>query len=169
VKKIIFLLVIIIAFSSFCSAQYKVNKELYDTCEYSRQVGDPFNPALMAFTSAVLPGVGQLFEGETARGMGFLGGFLTLFAVRQVSKYTRPENINYTQKDITRWATILGRNGLRVWSAFDAAHVAKINNLAFRAKYRSETGIKVFPYPDLPDRNFVSYGNIFGITLIVSF
>jgi hypothetical protein len=168
-KKLL-LIVVFLLFSGFCMAQYRLNKEVYDTCKYSYQMGDPYNPTIMAFSSALIPGVGQIIEGESVRGFGFLGGFLSLVLIRRITVFGHYySDLNYTQRDIIRWCTIVGRNGLRVWSAFDAAHVAKVNNLAFKAKYGSETGIIVFPYPDLPGQNLVNNCKTFGITLIVSF
>jgi len=167
-KKTLLLSVILSSFSTLCFAQYRINKEIYDTCKYSYEAGDPFNPAVMAFSSALIPGLGQIIEGETGRGLGFLGGFLSLFVTRRLTLMAPHTSINYTQNDIIRWATITGNTVLRVWSAFDAAHVAKINDLAFRAKYGIVI-IKVIPYPDLPEHIRPDKSNPVGITLLVSF
>ena len=41
---------------------------------YHYQDGDPYRPGVMGFASFVLPGLGQMLEGETGRATLFFGG-----------------------------------------------------------------------------------------------
>jgi hypothetical protein len=155
---------------SACNAQYKLNKPVFDTCAYTYQMGDPYNPTVMALASAIIPGLGQIFEGESARGFGFLGGFLAFTAVKWAWLYLPSDNPpGESSWRFMRYSVLAGKTILRLWSGIDASHVAKVNNLAFRARYNSNINFKVLPFPDKTDPYGLINSNPIGITIIVSF
>jgi hypothetical protein len=162
-------MIVTLSFSLTCRGQYTINREKFDTHRYSYQVDDPNNPVLMALSSAVIPGLGQIFEGETDRGIDFLGGFLPMVLANRLFTFPFKSDLTYTQRYNLRTGALVGKSLLRIWSALDAMHVAKINNLAFREKYKSDLSIKVFPYPNLPEPYYPGRSFPVGITFIVSF
>jgi len=165
----ILLIVFTLSISLTCRGQYTINREKFNTRNYSYQTGDPNNPVLMALSSAVIPGLGQIFEGETDRGIDFLGGFLPLVLVNRLFVFPFKSDLTYQQRYNLRTGVLVGKSLLRVWSALDAMHVAKINNLAFREKYKTDLSIKVFPYPDLPEIYYHGRSFPVGMTFIISF
>lgn len=149
------------------NAQYKINKSKYDLETYHYQFGDPYNPGVMGFASLVIPGLGQILEGETARGFGFIGGLIGLNIIKY-SLLMRPESgslHNVSNINKVRYVLI----GLHIWSLFDAIHVAKVNNMVFRDQNKTTFDIKLLPYVQSYD--YFSFKNEapLGLTLLINF
>jgi uncharacterized membrane protein YsdA (DUF1294 family) len=148
-------------------AQYSINKTKYDLKAYHYQYGDPFNPGVMGFASFVIPGLGQILEGETARGFGFFGGFVGLNIIKyRIRK--RPFSgsfSNVISLNTVRW--VLG--GLHLWSLFDAIHVAKVNNMVFRDQVKTTFNFQLLPYVGSYD--YFKFNNevSVGLTLLINF
>ena len=68
------LIICLITFATLSHGQYKINKTKYNAQMYSPHIGDPFNPVVAGITSYLIPGLGQVYSGETRRGLTFLGG-----------------------------------------------------------------------------------------------
>ena len=166
-KRILVIITGLIIFPIVCDAQYSIYKAKYDYREYSYQMGDPYNPSTMSFASAVIPGLGQIIEGESARGIGFLGGSIALTGFKWIVFWKT--NASYTAKDVIRKSALIGQIGLRVWSGINASRIAKVNNLAFRDKYKSIVTLKILPYSGLLDNCGFCKTDPVGITLLVSF
>ena len=166
-KSILEIIIGLIILHTACDAQYSIYKANYDYRAYSYQMGDPYNPSAMSFASAVIPGLGQIIEGESARGLGFLGGSIALAGFKWIVIWKT--NASYTAKDVIRKSALIGQIGLRVWSGINASRIAKVNNLAFRDKYNSPVSLKILPYSGLLDDYGFCKTDPFGITLLVSF
>jgi hypothetical protein len=155
---------LIICISGF--GQYKVNKNLYDYRTYSRQIGDPYNPSAMCFASVVIPGLGEILEGEAMKGVPLLLSSLTIIVVRRVSinqleeqhskqvqPYPNPtpnhqqlEEEMIKKQNTIRITSLALQIGLRVLSGIDAVRIAKVNNLAFRDKWKTTSNMKIEPF-----------------------
>lgn len=128
-KKKILLVSILAVLSATCMAQYKKNKAVYDYRTYTYQPGDPHKPVTMAFASAVIPGLGEIFEGEMTRGLFFL---IPSFSITLLNFFFDGGIFSsdpYDPLSITAYGLKIG---LRVVSSIDASLVAKVNNMAFR-------------------------------------
>jgi hypothetical protein len=156
-----------IFFISACNAQYRINKTKYDYHTYSYQMGDPYIPSAMSLASVFIPGLGHIIEGESLRGLCFIGGSLSLAVIKRAVVWNR--NYSLTFQDVIRQSNRIGQIALRVWSAFDASRVAKVNNLAFRARYNSNINFTVLPYSDITDPYGLINSDPIGMTIIVSF
>jgi len=166
-KRILVIITGLIILPFACNAQYSIYKAKYDYRSYSYQLGDPYKPSQMSLSSALIPGLGQLIEGESMRGLGFLGGSISLVAFKWIVIWKT--DASWTAKDVIRKSTLIGQIGLRVWSGINASRIAKVNNLAFRDKYNSTVSLKILPYSGLLDNYGFCKTEPVGITLLVSF
>lgn len=149
------------------NAQYKVNKTKYDLKTYHYQVGDPYNPGVMGFASFVIPGLGQILEGETARGFGFIGGWvgLNIIKYRVLMRPNSGSEHNTNYLNTVRYVLV----GLRFWSLFDAIHVAKVNNMVFRDQGKSTFDLQLLPYVGSYDYFRFNDEVPAGLTLLINF
>jgi len=150
-----------------CDAQYSSNKTIYDYHEYSYQMGDPYKPSQMSLASAFIPGLGQFIEGESSRGLAFLGGSIALVTTKWVVIYKT--DASYTVKDVIRKSALIGQIALRIWSGINASRIAKVNNLSFRDKYNSTVSLKILPYSGFMDNYRFCKADPVGIALLLSF
>jgi hypothetical protein len=148
-------------------AQYNIYKDKYDYRTFTYQMGDPYKPSQMIISSALIPGLGQLIEGESIRGLAFLGGSIAL-AVFKTRLIWRPD-VSFTTSNAIRNSVLIGQIGLRVWSGINASRIAKVNDLAFRDKYNSAVNLKILPYSDILDYYRFCKTKPVGITLLLSF
>ncbi len=166
-KSLLFLILLIILFNEVINAQYRENKTIYDYHGYSYQPGDPYNPSTMALGSFLMPGLGEILEGEGARGFPFFFGSLSLSATKfYLSHYV---DMNYTNTDVMRKSIFFTQIGLRIWSAIDASRIAKVNNQAFRCKYNQKLIFQVLPYCEINDNYGLAEVFPSGIKLLVTF
>jgi hypothetical protein len=151
------------------NAQYRINKTKYDLKAYHYQVGDPYNPGVMGFASFVIPGLGQILEGETARGFGFFGGFVGLNIIKYrilMRPSSGPLNgVTSLNRNTVRYVLA----GLHIWSLFDAIHVAKINNMAFRDQNKTTFDLQLLPYVGSYDYSTLNNEVPVGLTLLINF
>jgi hypothetical protein len=149
------------------NAQYRGNKTKYDLKGYHYQFGDPFNPGVMGFASLIIPGLGQILEGETARGFGFFGGFVGLNIIKYRIRM-RPSigSSNYAKSlNTVRYALA----GLHIWSLFDAIHFAKVNNMVFRDQNKTTFDLQLMPYLGSYDYYTPNNEVPVGLTLLINF
>lgn len=166
--KIITLIIAGLLFLSInINAQYKINKSKYDLKTYHYQFGDPYNPGVMGFASLVIPGLGQILEGETERGFGFIGGLIGLNIIKY-SLLMKPESgslHNVSNINKVRYVLI----GLHIWSLFDAIHVAKVNNMVFRDQVKSTSNFQLLPYVGSYDYFRFNNEVPLGLTILINF
>jgi hypothetical protein len=141
-KKIFLILGCIMILNTVTDAQYRVNKKKYDYKAYQHQTGDPYNPACAGFASLLVPGMGQMVSGEVLRGACFLGGCTGFFLLMVIGGSSANGESGYG-------AILLGFTGIiaiDLISLVDAVHVAKVNNLVFRDKYKTSYKLQLSPY-----------------------
>jgi hypothetical protein len=126
------------------NAQYRINKTKYDLKAYHYQYGDPFNPGVMGFASLVIPGLGQILEGETVRGFGFVGGWIGLNIIKYKIRMRPSIGSSNYEKSLNTVRYVLA--GLHIWSLFDAIHVARVNNMVFRDQNKTTFDLQLLPY-----------------------
>ena len=162
-KRILVIITGLIILHTACDAQYSIYKAKYDYRAYSYQMGDPYKPSLMSLASALIPGLGEIIEGESMRGLGFLGGSIALVVFKWL--VILKTDASYTA---IRKSALIGQIGLRVWSGIDASRIAKVNDLAFRDKYKTSYSLQIQPYINTTYYN--QTGSVpAGITLIIEF
>lgn len=54
--------------------KYKEYKDFYKARDYESQPGDKYSPALGGVLSWLIPGLGQMVNGEVGRGFKYFGG-----------------------------------------------------------------------------------------------
>jgi hypothetical protein len=151
------------------NAQYRINKTKYDLKGYHYQFGDPFNPGVMGFASLIIPGLGQILEGETARGLGFFGGFVGLNIIKYrilMRPSSGPLNgVTSLNRNTVRYVLA----GLHIWSLFDAIHFAKVNNMVFRDQNKTTFDLQLMPYLGSYDYFTLNNEVPVGLTLLINF
>jgi hypothetical protein len=158
-------LLLILTLNSY--GQYKTDKIKYDYRTYRYEPGDAYNPSSMGLASAVMPGIGQIYEGENLRGFCFLGSSITMFAIKRY--FVRNRDYTLTFQDIIRQSNRIGQVLLRVWSGIDASRVAKVSNLASREKYKMTSQFKILPYSPDYDPILPLNNDPVGLTLLITF
>ena len=141
-KKLYLFLGCLLIISTVSDAQYKINRTKYDYQTYRHQTGDPYNPAFAGFASFLVPGMGQMVSGEVGRGACFLGGCTGCFLLMVIGGSTATGDSGYG-------VVLLGLTGIvaiDLISLVDAVRVAKVNNLAFRDKYKTSFKVQLSPW-----------------------
>lgn len=147
-------------------------KKMYNYKAYSWQQGDRYNPTVAGVFSFLIPGLGQITSGEAGRGLAFLVPSVVAEVVFfESERKFNEENVKLfpdisKQKEYASQVIISGIAviGLSIWSAIDAVHVAKVNNMYFRDKSKNNVSLKIKPYTNiLPDNN-VGYGLSFAMS-----
>ncbi|MBN2615927.1 MAG: hypothetical protein JXR71_09565 [Bacteroidales bacterium] len=145
-KKLFLILIGVFMLGNTSFAQYNVNKTKYNASVYSYQAGDPYNPTLAAVESLFVPGLGQALAGETKRGLIIFGSYAGCWVVYGIGAGMVSRNLD----NGGGWALVIagsvGAGVIGVWNIFDAAKVAKINNLAYRANKKTSMRINLQPY-----------------------
>jgi hypothetical protein len=119
----------------------------------------------MGFASLIIPGLGQILEGETVRGLGFFGGFVGL----NIIKYKiRMRLLSGSPKNVKSLNTVV-LAGLHIWSFFDAIHVAKVNNMVFRDQNKTTFDLQLLPFVGSYDYFTLNNEVPVGLTLLINF
>lgn len=147
---ILILTVLLFTSNAELTAQYRVNKLYYDYHAYSYERGDPHQPAVCGVVSFIIPGVGQMISREFVRGFGFLGGYAGCWVLCGVGYGVALVDVfekggTGTGGLILCIVGFVGALSVDICSTVDAVRVAKVNNMAWRDKYRSGTGLKITP------------------------
>ena len=146
---------------------YADKKEMYNYMDYSWQQGDRYNPTIASVLSLAVPGLGQITSGEAGRGLLFLvpGVVAEVVMYNTVEKFEQESIISkkkeYDSQVIFSGIVVIG---LSIWSAIDAANVAKVNNMYFRDKSKNDVSFKIKPYTNILPNNNVGYGLSFAIS-----
>jgi len=168
-KKSIFLLLgIFLMFPLLGQKPTMIEKmKMYNYKAYSWQQGDRYNPGIAGVLSLLIPGLGQITSGEAGRGFAFLVPSVVAEVVFYESERKfYEESVISKKKEYASQVIISGIAviGLSIWSAIDAVHVAKVNNMYFRDKSKNNISLKIKPYTNiLPDKN-VGYSLSFAIS-----
>ena len=133
--------------------KYKDLKDTYSPKEYVKSANDPYSPGWSGFASFVLPGLGQVINGETGRGIAFFAGDLAIgvaanLCADKFMKYVQTDANGKPVKDggkyvytddaaAGKWAgAIIGVSAVGVanyiWSICDARKVAKVKNMYYQ-------------------------------------
>ena len=113
--------------------KYKEIKNLYNPKEYMKDIYDPYNPAVAGVCSALIPGLGQILDGEVGRGLLFmLGSAATAGAAVAFSRpayYSGATAYYYDWQTPVSIACLCGAIAFDVWAICDAVKVGKIKNM----------------------------------------
>ena len=179
-KKPIFLFLILLVLVANVEAQrYSVIKKNYDYHLFKSQPGDPYNPAISGVCSFLVPGLGQMIDGEVARGLGFLGGTTgcilligagEIFFIETIINGMEGENTR-TPSTLGLACVFVGLGGyvvLDIWSIIDATHIAKVKNMYHQDYGKANFSLELRPYLEpMTIKNHVSVP--VGLSLKVSF
>jgi hypothetical protein len=146
-KSIVLLLACLLFISSVSDGQYKINRKKYDYHSFTYQPGDPYNPGIAGFASLLVPGMGQLTSGATARGAAFLGGFIGCIAIFAIGagSYYELDGVTYGGPGLL-YLGFFGAIAVDLVSVVDAVRVAKVNNLVFRDTRNTGYSLLLSPY-----------------------
>lgn len=138
-------------FLFICKGQeisFKERKVQFPSKGYKYQEGDRYNPTTAAILSFLIPGVGQMYAGETGRGFSQLIPSLVLtgLTIAGISENNSTSNIscsgNTCESDGSGQGLIvlglLGSLTMSIYSILDADSVAKVNSQYDKSK-RSST------------------------------
>ena len=125
-----------------CSGQYSELKKEYNYKDYTPEQSDKYSPAFAGVMSAVIPGSGQMYCGETARGFKYLFGSALGAAVFMGGYTTKARDENYGEDVV--FGSIITTVGLVVFlysyvgGIADAPKVAKVKNMSSRISASSQ-------------------------------
>ena len=124
--------------------KYREIKNLYNSKNYIKQIGDRYSPGWLGFASFIIPGLGQAIEGEWWRAAGFFLGSVTLSSI-----VSNNINVTYTNGTAQYEATpasrifALATLAFDIWNICDAVHVAKVKNMYYQ-DIRAQRGLADF-------------------------
>jgi TM2 domain-containing membrane protein YozV len=161
-KRSLLLSIVLLAFVANLSAQrYSINKYRYDYHQYIPEYDDPYNPAISGVCSFFIPGLGQIYCGETGRGFAFLGAYagctiICGIGLAQITAnsyyYFNSDTGNIRNRNAGGGTILLGLGGMAavsIWSIIDAINVAKVNDMYIRSlRNTSALKIEMSPYVD---------------------
>ena len=168
-SKSILLFIVLIAATQNANAQYSIDKEKYDFRDYEFRESDRYNPTIATVAALVVPGLGHFYCKENQRGLRIIGifggGMVVTMSGLVVEVLT---NMDGSRKGFTVGqgliaAGLLTSVGVYVWSPIDAAHVAKVKNLALRDKQGTSFTIGLAP------QNINPTSQTIGLSLKVNF
>ena len=123
---------------------YYLLRNKYDPRDYEPQAGDAYNPALMGLASFIIPGLGQILEGEWGTGLIYMAGDAAMVALTIASLKNdykiydsglgTESQVVQASKQVTIGTVfcLAGAVAISAFSAYDAVRIAKVKNLHVR-------------------------------------
>ena len=146
-KKTILVLIIIFSSNVIFGQTYQEIKSAYEKAG-SPKSSSPYKPTTATLLSLAFPGVGQIYAGETTRGIGFILGTLASSVVTVFS--LSPQYINIScdasgciktsepkSKELAVFG-IVSAVALTIWSTLDANKVAHVKNY-YKSKINTDS------------------------------
>ena len=177
-KKIISLLVVMVAAGSIASAQiapqgssYKELKNYYSAKDYVKSDADPYSVFWTGLEAFTTPGIPHLIMKETGRGWTFIGAAVVIDMFGQSAADMLRKQIEYKDGELVKDANgkivfndeakakqaigmfagaFVADLALRIWSTVDAVKIAKVKNQYFQ----DLQGKKAFSANLYPSVNF---------------
>lgn len=140
--------------NTYQKKKYKELKKLYNAKRYHKQSGQPYSPGLSGVASFLIPGLGQVFDGEIGRGILVwlgqeaigIGTYATLIPYymdcvdwleAQGVDLQSEEEIDISTLDMSTmpkvptsfWAMLAGGVVYYIWNIKDARKIAKVKNM----------------------------------------
>lgn len=178
-QKSTFVAILFILVSSHLYSQkikYRDIKHNYKAFDYIGKIDEKrYSPALAGLCSYLVPGAGQIYAGETLRGVGFLAG---TFASGCVMAYGILWSITETTdgyRTDNRYGTNMLYAGLggvilfSTWSIVDAILVAHMKNIAYYYLEHGETSLKIEPLIELKTNYDRPNALVCGLSVKVNF
>ncbi len=158
--------------------RYKVYKKFYDPRSYYYKPGDRYSPVVGGLCSWIIPGLGQMINGEVGRGFGYLGGAIGACALMGIGSAvgTAGEAGDFGEVEDTRIAApiliIAGAAALLaidICAIVDGVRVAKIKNM-YERDVREMTNVSVKLQPYIATTSGIGNSNVAaGASLRVTF
>lgn len=136
--------------------KYKELKTIYNPKEYIPESTDPYSRGWAGVGSFLIPGLGQVIDGEVGRGLIFFGANLAAFCVYSVNLtnfasvcttdsagnvtgYTdEAAAVRYSRNAVL---ALLGMGVIDIWSIVDAIKVAKVKNMYYQDLRRQRSSV----------------------------
>lgn len=148
--------------------RYKDYKNYYRARDYVPAPGDPCSPVLGGVLSWLIPGVGQMVNGELGRGFGYLGGTFACYAVFGVGYSLALEGS--TVGAIMTLAGAAALLGVEIAAIVDGVKMAKIKNMYYQDLRRTASvDVKLSPYFAAVNTGTTASQPVAGLALRVSF
>lgn len=161
--KTVILSIVFVLSLNLVSAQYKSYKDNYNVKTYSYAQTDRYNPGT-AGVLAVLPGAGHCYDGESGRGLKFIGGIVGSWGIGIIGFSTA-----WGGDEVLGSALMIAGCGsalfFYVWSIIDAVEVAKIKNMHLNV---NPVSFKIEPQFEGRTTNNLN-SDIIGVSLKMNF
>lgn len=153
--------------------KYRDYRKLYKGVTYTPMQGDPHIPVVSGICSFLIPGLGQMIDGEVGRGFAWLGGSVGAVALTSVGAAVAGTG----QLAVGATLSVLGTIALLaidISAIVDAVSVAKTKNMysqdVMKLKKR-EADFQVRPYVGTTQYTPAVQGGqpVAGLTLSISF
>ncbi|MCQ2110345.1 MAG: hypothetical protein MJY79_02470 [Bacteroidaceae bacterium] len=157
--------------------KYKELKEFYDPYYYTKDRKDPYKPWLMGISSFIVPGLGQIFEGETTTGLIMLGADLGLtWVLNSIGTEVYNNDTHLTERQLSSseesiyTIVYIGRLAMEIFAIVDAVKCAKVKNLYKRdlLNMKNSTSFSLSPSFDLTPST-IGYVPSAGLTASIRF
>lgn len=157
---------------------YDELKGMYNPAEYVKDIYDPYNPGLCGVCSFLIPGLGQILEEETMRGLSFFGaaagaGIVYGVGSAMVNKsYWNGSSALQIAGYVLELGGAVGLLAIDIYSIVDAVKVGKVKNMYNQdlRKLMADKGIDINLRPSLayvPTANGMAPSA--GLSMTVSF
>lgn len=147
--------------------RYKDYAKLYDPKDYVKRVDDRYSPVWGGVASAIIPGLGQMINGQVGRGFAFLGIEAGCAFVSMVGMGLSEES------DAGVIIYLLGAAGslaTDIWAIVDGVRVAKIKNLYTRdTSGMASIDLKMEPFLAMTAPSVNGQSPVAGMKLSISF
>lgn len=126
--------------------KYKEYKDFYKARDYESQPGDKYSPALGGVLSWLIPGLGQMVNGEVGRGFKYFGGAIACSVAMGVGSGLMAADMN-TSGAIIMLAGSVAFLCVDIAAIVDGVKVAKIKNMYNQdMKKAASVNVNLSPY-----------------------
>ena len=123
--------------------KYKEYAKFYDPRDYVKRVDDRYSPVWGGVGSLLIPGLGQMINGQVGRGFAFLGASVGSNIIYTIGAVNGEDGVGVI-------LALVGAAGMLtadIWAIVDGVRVAKIKNLYTRDTIgMSSVDVKMEPY-----------------------
>ena len=148
--------------------KYSEYAKLYDPRSYVEQKGDRYSPVWGGIASAIIPGLGQMVNGELGRGFTFFGAYAGCFVLATLG--TSNVSPNNNAGGIISGIAFAGMIATGVWSIVDGVRVGEIKNLYARdTESMSAISVRMDPFFAKAASTTSGQAAAAGLKLTVSF
>lgn len=147
--------------------RYKDYAKLYDPKDYVKRIDDRYYPVWGGIASAFIPGLGQIINGQTERGLAIMGVYAGCALVSAVGLEAVEEA---GAGPLMYLLGVAGSLATNIWAIVDGVRVGKIKNLYTRdTSGMASVDFKMEPFLAMTAPSVNGQNPVAGMKLSISF